>query len=77
MKDQREYFLALFEEVDCYESCPCGVDLLVWDGASFGIEHVDMDTDTGNFYPANGFDFIAYIELPDQSISEALLGDGE
>lgn len=58
-----------FIEIETYEDCPCDTNLCVWTGDSYEVEYVDMDPETGSYYPANGIEFTHYIELPD---SEAM-----
>lgn len=58
--------IAQFTEIQTYEDCPSDVELLVWTGDSFDIEIVAMCGETGNFYPENGIEFVAFTELPDR-----------
>jgi hypothetical protein len=77
MKTSNEIFLSMFTDIDSAEDCPYGTDLLLWDGCDFNIDYVDVDVDTGTSYFANGSQAIAYLELPQQELTAALLGDGE
>ena len=70
-------FFKIFTKIDSYEDCPVGVNLLVWDGCDYHFDYVDVDVDTGVHYAANGTEFCAYYELPDQSESIENLGSGE
>lgn len=70
-------FLSSFTIIDTYEDCPVDCDLIVWDGCDFSIEYVSYCSDTGSYYPANGFSFIAFYELPCQDEAVAALGEGE
>lgn len=58
--------LECMNQIKTYEDCPIDEELLVWTGDSFAIEMVSMDCDTGNYYPSNGVEFVAYAELPDR-----------
>ena len=77
MKTSKQVFLAMFEEISSAEDCPGGIELLVWDGCEFHIDWVDTCADTGVDFFSNGTEGIAYIELPDSVLSEAILGSNE
>ena len=70
-------FFTLFTKIETYEDCPIGADMLCWDGCDYFTEYVDVNVDTGGCYPANGRDFIAFIELPCQDESMDVLGGGD
>lgn len=61
-----------FIKIETYEDCPCDVQLYVWTGDGYDVEYVDLDPETGVYYPANGVDFTHYIELPDTDVMERL-----
>ena len=53
-----------FIGIETYEDCPVGVMLVVWTGDDWATEYVDICTDTGTHYPANGVHFTHYSALP-------------
>ncbi|WAX23108.1 hypothetical protein pA_gene0067 [Vibrio phage 13VT501A] len=77
MKSDCENWLSMFEKIESAEDCPCGIDLVVWDGCDFHIDYVDIDADTGAFYFANGTEGIAFFELPKKDSAALHLGDGK
>lgn len=78
--DQR-LLINRFKKIETLEECPIGVDLLVWDGCDFWITHCDVNVDIGAIYDTNAprteLPFIAFFELPEQSMAELYLGKGE
>jgi hypothetical protein len=74
---QEDLFLSLFTSIESAEECPCGVELLVWDGADYHTDYVDIEVNYGNKYFANGTQGIAYMVLPYQEVSMNALGSEE
>lgn len=69
--------LVFFTIISTYEDCPIDEEILVWDGCDFRVSHVEYDSDTGACYAANGYEFIAYCELPSQEDAQITLGEAE
>ena len=67
--------LGRFIAVTTYEDCPVDEEILTWDGCDFRVSHIEYDSDTGTYYAANGYEFIAYCELPCQEDAQRELGD--
>ena len=50
-------------EIENIEDIPLGKDVLVYDGCDFSIDYVDVCTDSGRSYWANGSEATHYAEL--------------
>lgn len=55
-------------KVEYLEDVPCGVDLLVYNGCDYEIDHTDVCVDTGSYFWSNGSDATHYAELKRESL---------
>ncbi|CAH9016605.1 conserved hypothetical protein [Vibrio phage 137E35-1] len=77
MENINKVFLAMFIQETSLEEYPLEDELLIWDGCSFFLDYVEIDSDTGGYYMANNTTPIAYIELPSVVDAFKALGDDQ